>query len=98
MRAISSCVWKLTIAIYPTLPENNMQFHVNYALNGTIFNPSCTKPFGTHTLYQGRGVGQTSCYFKNRCLREYEILYGIRDIFERPRNVKVFYIVINWLP
>ena len=22
-----------------------------------LFNPSCTKPFGTHTLYQGGGGG-----------------------------------------
>ena len=62
------------------------------------FNPSCTKPFRTDTLYQeGRGADRTPCYLKNRCPHEHEILYGIRDIFDRSRNVKVSYIVIKWL-
>ena len=38
------------------------------------------------------------CYLKNSCPHEHEILYGIRDIFENPKNVKVSYIVINRLP
>ena len=38
-------------------------------------NPSFTKPFGTHTFYQGRGgVGNPPCYPKNRCPHEREIL------------------------
>ena len=35
-----------------------------------LFNPSCTKSFGTHALYQ-RG---SACYLKNRCPHEREIL------------------------
>ena len=46
----------------------------------------------------GERIGRTPCYLKNLSLHEHEILYGIRDIFEHPRNVKVSYILINWLP
>ena len=61
-----------------------------------IFNLSFAKPFGTHLL-PGGSAG-SPCYLKNRCPHEHEIVYGIRDIFERPGNGKVSYIVINWLP
>ena len=63
-------------------------------------NPSCTKPFGTHTFYQGGGGGSSRppSYLKNRCPHESEILQGIRDTFESLRNVKVVYIVFTWLP
>ena len=37
------------------------------------FNPSFTKPFGTHTFNQ-EGVGRTSCYLKNCRPHECEIL------------------------
>ena len=37
------------------------------------FNPSFTKPFGTHTFYQG-GLPRLPCYLKNRCPHEHEIL------------------------
>ena len=40
-------------------------FYVHY-----VFNPSFTKPFGTHTFYQGGGGGgevADPCYLKNRC-------------------------------
>ena len=52
-------------------------------------NPSFTKPFGTHTFYQGGGGMSAGlpCYLKNRCAHEREILSSIKDIFERPRNV-----------
>ena len=45
-------------------------------------NPSFTKPFGTHTFYQGGGGGGggfqlTPSYLKNRCPHEREILQGI---------------------
>ena len=63
------------------------------------FKPSFTKPFGTHTFYQGgRWVGRLPIYLKNRCPHEREILQGIRDTFESLRNVKVVYIVFTWLP
>ena len=38
VRAISLCFWKLTRAIYPKLPENNMQLMVNYTLHEIICN------------------------------------------------------------
>ena len=71
-----------------------------------LLNPSSTKPFGTHTFYQagggGRGGGErvrrTPCYLKNRYPHEHEILYGIRGIFERPRNFNVSYIVMKLVP
>ena len=64
-----------------------------------FLNPSCNKAFGTHTLYQGRrGAAAPPCYLNNLCPQEHEILYGIRDVFKRPRNAEVSYIVINWLP
>ena len=44
------------------------------------------------------GSAGPPCYLKNSCPHDHEILYGIRDIFERPRNFKVSYILINWLP
>ena len=46
----------------------------------------------------GEGSGRTPFYLKNRCPHEHEILHGIRKIVKHPRNVKVSYIVINWLP
>ena len=50
------------------------------------------------TPYTKGGVGRTPTdYLINRFPHEDEILYGIRDTFERPRNVKVSYIMINWL-
>ena len=62
-------------------------------------NPSFSKPFGTHTFYQGRGgVEPTPQLSQNRCPHEREILQGIRDTFESLRNVKVVYIVFTWLP
>ena len=60
-------------------------------------NASFTKPLGTHTFYQG-GLPDSPYYFKNRFPHETEILSGIRDIFQRFRNVKVVYIVFIWLP
>ena len=49
---------RLQIAKNAALPAtlNAKQFTV---LNSVtfLFNPSCTKPFGTHTLYQGGGGG-----------------------------------------
>ena len=64
-----------------------------------VLNPSFTKPFGTHTLYQKGGRSRPDpCYLKNRCSHKRKILQGIRDIFERLRNVKVVYIMFTWLP
>ena len=40
VRTISSCFWKLTRAIYPKLPENNMQFLVNYTSHEPTFRPN----------------------------------------------------------
>ena len=66
------------------------------------FNPSFSKPFGTHTFYQGGGGGGgggSSPQLSQKTLpRELEILQGIRDTFESLRNVKVVYIVFTWLP
>ena len=36
-------------------------------------NPSFTKPFGTHTFYQG-GLAGPSCHLKKHYLHELEIL------------------------
>ena len=64
----------------------------------TPLNPSFTKPFGTHTFYQGGGIEPTSQLSQNRCPHERKILQGIRDIFESLRNVKAVYIMFTWLP
>ena len=64
----------------------------------SCFNPSFSKPFGTHTFYQGGVVSTPHFYLKNRCPHETEILQGIRDTFESLRNVKVVYIEFTCLP
>ena len=61
-------------------------------------NPSFSKPFGTHTFYQGGSSRTSPSYLKNRSPHERGILQGIRDTFESLRNVKVVYIVFTWLP
>ena len=38
---------------------------------------------------RGGGSAELACYLKTCCPNEREILWGIRDIFERFRNVKV---------
>ena len=40
-------------------------------------NPSFTKPFGTHTFYQGGGGGWVEYGVRNRCSHERETLLGI---------------------
>ena len=60
-------------------------------------NPSFSKPFGTHTSYQG-GVEPTPQLSQKPLPHEPEILQGFRDAFESLRNVKVVYIVFTWLP
>ena len=65
----------------------------------SFINLSFTKPSGTHIFYQGvEESAGPPCYLRNRCPHEHEILHGIRDTVERPRNGKASYIVINWLP
>ena len=59
--------------------------------------PSFTKPFGTHTFYQG-GRAEPPSYLENLCPHEREILQGIRDTFESLGNAKVVYIMFTWLP
>ena len=46
------------------------------------FNPSFTKPFGTHTFYQGGRTELTPSYIKNGCPNERETLQSIRNTFE----------------
>ena len=64
----------------------------------TLTLPSFLVP----TPFTDGGRGEESfgspCYLTNRYPHEHEILYGIKDTFERLRNVKVAYIVITWLP
>ena len=63
---------------------------------GRLLKPFLYQAFGTHTFYEGSGGGGViPCYLKNRCPHEHEILHSIRDIFERPRNVKVSYNLLN---
>ena len=61
-------------------------FPVSFPTFSNLY-PSCTKPFSTHTYLIPRGVGWTPCYLKNHSPNA--ILYGIRDIFEHPRNVNI---------
>ena len=85
------------LAVITALKWTDIKFHPERVSN---LNPSCTKPFGTHTFYQG-GVKPTPpppSYLKNRYAHEPEILQGIRDTLESLRNVKVVYIVFTWLP
>ena len=49
-------------------------------------------------LIPGREGGRPPCYIKNPWSYELEILQGIRDIFERLRNIKAVYLVFTWLP
>ena len=44
-----------------------------YLRSEQIRLPSFTKPFGTHTFYQGGSAGPP-CYLKNCCPHEREIL------------------------
>ena len=37
------------------------------------------------------GSGRPLCYLENHCLQEHEILYGIKEIFEHPKNVSFLY-------
>ena len=71
-----------------TCPGKNKS-DVGLALIQQVFNPSFTKPFGTHTFYQEGGSSGPPSYLRNRCSLEGEILLGIRDTFESLRNVKV---------
>ena len=77
----------------------NIFFMTSYANHqwSTFFYQAFCYP---HLLPKGGGggVSRTRYYLKKHCPHEHEILYGIRNIFERPRNIKVSYTVINWLP
>ena len=56
---------------------------MNYETVPRDLKPSFSKPFGTHTFYQGGGGFEpTPSYLNNRCPQEREILQGIRDTFE----------------
>ena len=64
---------------HPVIPNSDLYFTFLLSLPGFLFylNPSFTKPFGTHTFYQGGGGGgwpDHPCYLKNHCLHELEIL------------------------
>ena len=68
-------------------------------------NPSFAKPFGANAFYElgkGGGVGEGGwldpLLSQKPLSQEHEIFYGIRNLFERPRNIKVAYIVSVWLP
>ena len=62
-------------------------------------NPSFTPlPSLSAPYLLPRRSARHHCHLKNHCAHEYEIFSGIKYIFECPRNVKVAYIVINWLP
>ena len=65
--------------------------------HGQVISPSFSKPFSTHTLYRG-GSNRPPQISQKPLPHEREILQGIRDTFENPRNVKVVYIVFTWLP
>ena len=65
-----------------------------------LINPSYTKLFRTHTLYQGGGGGgggPDDSYLINTWLYKRQILQGIRDALQCFRNYKVckkiFYMV-----
>ena len=61
----------------------------------TLPLPSFSYP---HLLPSGVGDQQTPCCLKNPWLHEREVLYGIRNITERLKNVKVCYIVTMITP
>ena len=48
-----------------------------------IFNPSCTKVFGTHTFYQGRVESTRPHDLENGRLYKLQLWQAIRTIYER---------------
>ena len=77
-------VVSITVTLMQTvkIPKDHSSAHVKLALqemeshakvgHEQFINPSCTKPFSTHTFYQGGGgrevsVGPPPYYLKNRC-------------------------------
>ena len=72
----------LLLLIYPVKPvssrwQEQTQLIMKYERKTLVFNPSFTKPFGTHTFYQGGGwSSRTLSYLKNRCPHEREIFCG----------------------
>ena len=63
----------------------------------TFVNPSYTKLFRTHTLYQ-EGVIWTPYYLINTWLYKTQILQGIRDTLQGLRKHKVCKKSFAWLP
>ena len=62
----------------------------------TLPVPSLLVPT-SYTKGGGESRPDPRANLKDRCPHEHKILYGIRGIFEHPRNVNVSYILINWL-
>ena len=63
-----------------------------------VFNPACTKPIGTYTLYQG-GRGSDGSPAISKTVLPMNMKFCI--VLEKSLNVLemlTFYIVINWLP
>ena len=70
-------IWDLEENVTDTqLHEFTEYVNSSFLQNKITFNLFFTKPFGTHTFYQGGGglVRQTPYYLKNRCSHELEIL------------------------
>ena len=53
-------------------------------------NPSCTKPFGTHTLYQGGTNRPPSSYLKNCCPHEPEFCRVLETPLKVLEMLKLF--------
>ena len=68
------------------------------ALTWTLTLPLPSLLVPTPFTRGGGGRPDPPCYLRNHFPYELEILYGIRDIFERLRNVKAVYIGFTWLP
>ena len=62
-----------------------------------LFRLALTFLFVPISITKG-GLARHPHYLKNHCLHEHEILWGIKEIFERLGNVQVVYIVFTWLP
>ena len=63
-----------------------------------IINPSCTKPFGTHVLYQGEiGGSPKPPISKTFALINMKFCMIIKTSLNALEMLKFFYIVINWL-
>ena len=72
---------------------------IEFSMKLNDFNPSCTKLFQAHTLYQRGGhLDPHPHYLINNWLYKRQILQGIRDTLQGLRKCKVCKKSFVWLP